>query len=160
MNDSWGYENGSAEGQGEDTELSGPKALREAYKALKAQNDEFKTMLTSLVEDQQKAKVQTVFETLGVPQAAPLYKGDADPQKAAEWVNQMQSVFGGNQGMTPQVAAATPGLEPGTQDQFQRLTQAGADAASLGTVEAANAAAASATSLDDLKAIWANGQFS
>ena len=160
MNDTWGYENDANAGQGEDTELTGPKALREAYKALKEQNAEFKTMLTSLVEDQKKQKVATVFETLGIPQAASLYTGDADPQKAAEWATQMQSVFGGNQGTTPQVAAATPGLEPGTQEQFQRLTQAGADAASLGTVEAANAAAASATSLDDLKAIWANRTFS
>lgn len=160
MNDTWGYEDDNSEGQGENTELSGPKALRDAYKALKEQNAEFKTMLTSLVEDQKKQKVQTVFETLGIPQAAELYRGDADPQKAAEWATQMQAVFGGNQGTTPQVAAATPGLQPGQQEQFQRITQAGADAASLGTVEAANAAAASATSLDDLKAIWSNGQFS
>lgn len=159
MNDAWGYNDSDASGQDENA-LSGPKALREAYAALKKQNEDLNATLTSFIEDQKKQKVATVFETLGVPQAATLYTGDADPQKAAEWVQSMQAVFGGNQGMTPQVAAAAPGLSPEAQDQFQRMTQAGAEAQAMGTIEAANSAAASATSLDDLKAIWSNGTFS
>lgn len=158
MNDAWGYEDSDAGIQ--DNTLNGPKALREAYAALKKQNDELNATLTSFIEDQKKQKVATVFETLGVPQAAQLYKGDADPQKAAEWIQSMQAVFGGNQGTTPQVAAAAPSLSSETQDQFQRMTQAGAEGVQMGTIEAANSAAASATSLDDLKAIWANGTFS
>lgn len=158
MNDTWGYDTSDAS-QDNDQELTGPRALRDAYKALKAQNDELNQKLTSFLETQEKARIATVFETLGAPQAASLYKGEADPEKAREWFQNMQAVFGGNQGSTPQVADSSPGLSQETQDQFQRMTQAGSDGVPMGNIEAAQAAVGSATSIQDLMNVYKNGTF-
>jgi len=155
MNDAWGYDN---EGQGENTELSGPKALREAYAALKKQNEELQTGLASIQKDINQQRVQTVFEALGAPQAAKLYTGEPDPEKAKEWFTTMQSVFGGGQG-SPAPTDSGPALDAGTQDQFQRMTQAGADGVPMGNIESANAAVGSATSIEDLVNVYKNGTF-
>lgn len=157
MNDAWGY-NTSDDDQG--SELNGPKALREAYAALKKQNEELNSMVTTFIQDQKKQNIAKVFDTLGVPAAAELYTGDADPQKAAEWVQSMQQVFGGGQGQTPQVAAAPEGLNPQAQEQYQRMTQAGSEGVPMGSIESAQAAVGSANSLEDLKNIWLKGTFS
>ena len=145
----WGYENDNAGGQGNDNELNGPKALRDAYEAMKRQNDELNQKLTSFLEDQAREKMATVFESLGVPGAQAVYQGPNDPQKAKEWVETMRSTFGGGQ---PQQAAneqttqaAAPTLPPSMQAQFERLSQAGSDGAPLGNVEAAQAAVNDAT---------------
>lgn len=157
MNDSWGYNTDESAEQG--NELNGPKALREAYAALKKQNEELQNGLASIQRDINQQRVQTVFETLGAPQAAKLYTGEPDPEKAKEWFTTMQSVFGGNQGSTPQVADSSPGLDPATQDQFQRMTQAGSDGVPMGNIESAQAAVGSATSIEDLMNIYKNGTF-
>lgn len=158
MNDAWGYTDGNSEGQGE-TELSGPKALREAYAAMKAQNEELKNGLAAIRQDINKQRIATVFETLGAPQAASLYTGEPDPDKAKEWFSTMQSVFGGQPGSTPSTDS-TPGLEAGVQDQFQRMTQAGADGVPMGNMESAQSAVGSATSIEDLLNVYKNGTFS
>lgn len=161
MNDAWGYTDGNSEGQGE-TELSGPKALREAYAAMKAQNEELKNGLAAIRQDINKQRIATVFETLGAPQAASLYTGEPDPEKAKEWFSTMQSVFGGGaHGGNPASASdSTPGLEAGVQDQFQRMTQAGADGVPMGNMESAQSAVGSATSIEDLLNVYKNGTFS
>jgi len=148
----WGFDdNGSANGLGNDTELDGPKALREAYNAMKKQNDELTSQLTSFLEEQRTAKMATVFESLGVPGAQSVYQGPADPAKAKEWVDSMRSVFGGGQ---PQEAAteqpATPTLPASMQSQFERLTQAGNNGQGLGNVEAAQAAVNDANDIQGL----------
>ncbi len=158
MNDTWGYETSDASNQGEN-ELSGPKALRDAYAALKAQNEELKNGLASIQKDINQQRIATVFETLGAPQAASLYQGEPDPEKAKEWFATMQSVFGGNQGGTPPVADSAPVLTPEAQNQFQRMTQAGADGVPMGNIEAAQAAVGSATSIEDLMNVYKNGTF-
>lgn len=158
MNDSWGYEDPNAGNQGEN-ELTGPKALRDAYAALKAQNEELKNGLASIQKDINQQRIATVFETLGAPQAASLYQGEPDPVKAKEWFTTMQSVFGGGSGITPESVDSTPGLDPETQNQFQRMTQAGADGVPMGNIENAQAAVGSATSIEDLKNIYRNGTF-
>lgn len=157
MNDAWGYNDDNA-GQGE-IPMDGPKALREAYAALKAQNEELKNGLASIRQDINQQRVATVFETLGAPQAAALYTGDPDPVKAKEWFTSMQAVFGGAQGQAPVVADSTPGLSPETQDQFQRMTQAGAEGVPMGNIDNANAAVGSATSIQDLINVYKNGTF-
>jgi hypothetical protein len=156
MNDAWGYGDGNP--SQDETELNGPAALREAYKALKKQNEELNTMVTTFIQDQKKQNIAKVFETLGAPQAAELYQGEADPQKAAEWFNNMKSVFGG--GANASDTAAAPGLAPEVEDQFQRMTQAGADGTPMGNIESANAAVGSATTPEDLIRIFQNGTFS
>ena len=57
MNDNWGYEDNA--GQGEN--LDGPKALRDAYSALKKQNEDLNSKLTSFLEREEKQRVATVF---------------------------------------------------------------------------------------------------
>jgi len=156
----WGFDendNGSNnDGLGNDTGLDGPKALRDAYAALKKQNDELNTKLTSFLEDQQKSKVQTVFENLGIPGAASVYQGPADPKAAEEWAKSMQQVFGGNQGGTPPVTdeASAPSLPASMQAQFQRMTEAGQDGTPTGNMDAANAAIGDASSNADIIAAF------
>ena len=102
----WGIEENYGDGsQGNSTEANGPKALRDAYDAIKRQNEELNQKLTSFLEEQQTAKMAQVFEALGVPGAQAAYQGPADPAKAKEWVDSMRSVFGGGQ---PQQAAEQP----------------------------------------------------
>ena len=150
----WGYENNDGTNLGNDTEANGPKALRDAYEAMKQQNAELNQKLTSFLEEQAAAKMATVFESLGVPGAQAVYQGPNDPQKAKEWVETMRSTFGGGQ---PQQAAneqttqaAAPALPPSMQAQFERLSQAGNEGAPIGNVEAAQAAVNDATDIQGL----------
>lgn len=149
----WGYENSEQSAQA-GNELNGPKALREAYDAMKKQNDELSAKLTSFLEDQQKQKMAVVFESLGVPEAAKVYQGDADPEKAKQWVESMQSVFGGNVQGNPasSTQAPQPTLTAAEQHQLSMMNQAGVNEAALGSVEAAQVGLGSANSLDELLA--------
>ena len=146
----WGFENNENAGQG-NTEGNGPKALRDAYEAMKKQNDELTAKLTSFLEDQQKQKMATVFESLGVPGAQSVYQGEADPEKAKAWVESMRGVFGNGQPPAVESQQATePKLPQSMQAQFERLSQAGSDGHPLGNVEAAQAAVNDATDLQGL----------
>lgn len=151
----WGYENDDNANLGNNTDSNGPKALRDAYEAMKRQNDELNQKLTSFLEEQQRSKMAQVFESLGVPQAASAYDGPADPEKAKAWVESMRAVFGGQ----PQQVAeqpAPPTLPPSMQAQYERMTQAGSEGSPLGNVEAAQAAINDATSVEALKAAFRN----
>lgn len=153
----WGYENDDTANLGNSTDNGGPKALRDAYEAMKKQNEELNQKLTSFLEEQQRSKMAQVFESLGVPGAQDAYQGPADPQKAAEWVESMKQVFGG--GAAPVAAAeqpASPTLPPSMQAQFERMSQAGSEGTPLGNVEAAQAAINDATSVEALKAAFRN----
>lgn len=156
----WGYDNNDAANLGNSSDNYGPKALRDAYEAMKKQNEELNQKLTSFLEEQATAKVATVFESLGVPGAQAAYQGPNDPQKAKEWVESMQSLFGGGQ---PQQAATEqptpPTLPPSMQAQFERFTQAGQDGTPVGNVEAAQAAVNDATDVSSLIAAFQNGKF-
>jgi len=140
MTNNWGFENDDNNANlGNSNEANGPKALRDAYEAMKKQNDELSQKLTSFLEGQQREQMAKVFESLGVPQAASAYDGPADPEKAKAWVESMRSVFGG---AAPAAAeqSAQPKLPESMQAQFERMSQAGNDGAALGNVEAAQAA--------------------
>lgn len=152
MNDSWGYEDNA--GQGEN--LDGPKALRDAYAALKKQNEELNGKLTSFLEDQQKQKLASVFESLGVPGAAQVYQGDADPEKAKAWVESMRGVFG-NGSAQGDPAPAAPAFTQDQQAALQQMTQAGSDGVPMGNFEAASAAVGQANSIDELIAGFQKG---
>ncbi len=156
----WGYDDTDANGLGNNTEGNGPKALRDAYEAIKKQNEELNAKLTGFLEAQAAEKMATVFESLGVPGAQAAYQGPNDPQKAKEWVDSMRQVFGGGQ---PQQAAeqqaTTPVLPPSMQAQFERFNAAGQDGAPVGNVEAAQAAVNDANSTEALIAAFKNGQF-
>lgn len=156
----WGFDNDeyNTDGQGNDSELNGPKALRDAYSAMKKQNEELNAKLTSFLEDQQRQKMAVVFESLGVPGAQSAYQGPADPEKAKEWVNSMKSLFGGNQGGTPAVTdnqpAAAPTLPASMQAQFERFTEAGQNGTPAGSFEAAQGAVGDASSTQDIIAAF------
>jgi len=157
MSNNWGYTENDASDLDNSTEASGPKALRDAYNAMKQQNDELSQKLTSFLEEQQTAKMATVFESLGVPGAQAVYQGPNDPQKAKEWVDTMRQTFGGGQ---PQQAAVeqptTPTLPPSMQSQFERMSQAGSEGVPVGNVEAAQAAVNDATDTKGLIASFQN----
>jgi len=142
----WGFEDDGVHDLGTSNEATGPKALRDAYEAMKKQNEDLNQKLTSFLEEQAQQKMATVFQSLGVPGAQKAYTGPNDPQKAAEWVESMRQVFGGGQ---PQQAAAEqpvqPTLPPSMQAQYERLSQAGSEGVPLGNIEAAQAAVNDAT---------------
>ena len=156
----WGYEgNEGNSGLGNDTEGTGPKALRDAYDAIKKQNEELNAKLTGFLEAQAAEKMATVFESLGVPGAQAAYQGPNDPQKAKEWVDSMRQVFGGGQPQQAVEQAATPALPPSMQAQFERFNAAGQDGAPVGNVEAAQAAVNDANDVSALIAAFQNGKF-
>lgn len=154
----WGFNDNDNAGLGNNTEGNGPKALRDAYEAMKKQNEELSNQLTSFLAEQRAEKMATVFESLGVPGAQTVYNGPSDPQKAKEWVDSMRSVFGGGQ---PQQAAneqsTAPTLPPSMQAQYERFSQAGQDGAPVGNVEAAQAAVNDANDISGLIAAFQNG---
>ena len=145
----WGFENDNA-GQG-NNEPEGPKALRDAYNKQKQQLDDLTQKLTSFMEREEKQKMASVFESLGVPGAQAVYQGEADPEKAKAWVESMRGVFGNGQPPAVEPQQATePKLPPSMQAQFERMSQAGSDGHPLGNVEAAQAAVNDATDLQGL----------
>lgn len=152
MNDNWGYDDNA--GQGEN--LDGPKALRDAYAALKKQNEELNGKLTSFLEDQQRQKMASVFESLGVPGAASVYQGDADPEKAKQWVDTMRGVFG-NGSAQGDPAPAAPAFTQDQQAAMQRMSDAGSEGVPMGNFEAAASSVAGANSIDELIAAFQKG---
>lgn len=153
----WGYENDNElENLGNDNELTGPKALRDAYAAQKKTIEDLSAKLTSFLEREEKSKVQATFENLGIPQAAKVYDGPADPKAAEEWAKSMQQIFGGNQGGNPAVAEEpeAPTLPASMQAQFERMTAAGQDGIPIGNIEAAAGSIGDATNTSDLIAAF------
>src|ERR1043165_6141340 len=91
VSDAWGYDDNGSQEPGHN---DGPKALREAYAAQKAQNEQILQELAELRKERDSAKVSSVFSELGVPDAAKLYSGEPDPEKAKAWAESMKAVFG------------------------------------------------------------------
>lgn len=153
MNDAWGYSNNeetSAESAG------GGNGLRQFAESMQKQNKELLDRLNSIEAERQREKLDTVFNTLGVPEAAKLYQGELDPEKATAWVNSMRGVFGG----APQGEAHAPTPPAVTDDQqaaLQRMTAAGQNGTPMGNVEAAQSGVNSATNIEDLIAAFQNG---
>lgn len=148
----WGYDENDNAQAGNTPD--GPKALRDAYDAMKKQNDELTQKLTSFLEDQNRQKMASVFETLGVPGAQSVYQGEADPEKAKQWVESMRSVFAGNTQVAPApVADAVPAFTDAQKHQMQMMTAAGQNEAPLGNFEAAQTGISSATSTNELVAL-------
>lgn len=155
----WGYENNDGTQAGNDSELDGPKALREAYAALKKQNEETMAMVSELLAEKKSAQTAAVFESLGIPEAARSL-APTDPAEAKAWAETMRNAFGGgNQGGTPPVADSTvpaaPVLPASMQAQFERMTEAGQNGSPLGNLDAAFNAVGDATDIQGLIAAHA-----
>ena len=151
MNDAWGYE----ENQNQQPTGDGPKALREAYEAQKKLNEEILAKLASMETERAQEKVSSVFSELGVPDAAKLYTGEPDPEKAKAWAESMKAAFGTSSSTQEQAPASeTPQASPlgdaATQQQFQQMTEAGQSGVPLGNFQAAQAAVGTANDLTSL----------
>ena len=151
----WGIED--ANDQGTNSESNGPKALREAYEAMKKQNQELQTGLATVQQQLQTQQVQATLSELGIPAAAATqYKGEADPEKVREWATTMQSIFGGGSGTpnTPTVDSTAQGLDPATQEQLRGMQEAGQQGQPLGNFEAAAGRLNDATDIKGLISAW------
>lgn len=152
----WGIEDDS--NLGGNNENSGPKALRDAYDALKQQNQELQNGLAAVQKQLRDQAVGVTLSELGIPAAAAeQYKGEADPTKVREWATQMQSLFGGGQAATP---GSTPpvetpqGIVPAVAAQMQQMQEAGQQGQPLGNLEAAQARLNDATDINSLISAW------
>lgn len=149
MNDAWGFDETSE--QPEPGHNDGPKALRDAYNALKKQNEDLINSLAADRAERQKEKISSVFSELGVPGAAELYTGEPDPEKARAWAESMRAAFGsGNAQGTAPAAVPAPALDAQTQQQYQQMAQAGEDGTPITSFEAAGLALNNSGSVDDL----------
>lgn len=152
----WGIEDANDLGGNNDN--SGPKALRDAYDALKSQNQELQNGLAAVQKQLRDQSVGVTLSELGIPAAAAeQYKGEADPAKIREWATQMQSLFGGGQAVTP---GSTPpvetpqGIDPSVAQQLQQMQEAGQQGQPLGNFEAAAGRLNDATDINGLISAW------
>lgn len=150
MNDAWGYDDNNGE-SADNNAAETPKALRDAYAALKKQNEDLISALAADRAERAKEKVSSVFSELGVPDAASLYTGEPDPEKARAWAESMRAAFGsGNaQGAAPEAVPA-PALDEQTQQQYQQMTNAGLDGTPITSFEAAGLAMNNAKTVEEL----------
>lgn len=154
MNDAWGYD--PNEGQ-DNTNLDGPKALRDAYKKQGEMLEAIQKQLADERAERQKAQLSSVFTELGVPEAVKVYQGEPDPEKAKAWIESMKTVFG-NGSVQGEAAPAPvqPVLAADQLAQFQSLTEAGQQGVPMGNFEAASSAVGQATDMSSLIAAFQN----
>src|SRR5258705_10649066 len=80
----WGIEDATND-LGNSNEMTGPKALRDAYEAMKQQNKDLADGLAAVQGQLSEQKVSATLSELGVPTAAAaLYRGDAEREKVKE----------------------------------------------------------------------------
>ncbi len=148
MNDQWNFDNDENEQGGQ-----GPKALRDAYAAQKKQNEELAAQLAEMQKTVKGMALNSTFDSLGVPaEVRSMYSGEADPQKATEWVNQMRTAFGGAAAPVPPVAQtpATPSVAPEIANQIQTFNNAGAGEQPSTNMDELTQGALQAKSIQDL----------
>jgi hypothetical protein len=152
MNDAWGY--GDNDAQNEPGHNDGPKALRDAYKRQGEILEQIQKQLADERAERSKEKLSSVFSELGVPGAVDLYQGEPDPEKARAWAESMRAAFGsGNaQQAGPADVPTPPVLDAQAQQQYQQMTQAGADGNPVTSLEAASASVSAAGNLQELMA--------
>jgi hypothetical protein len=156
---SWGYNDDSTDGQPNNSDNAQGGGLRQFAEQQKQENKVLRDQLAAIQRDLAMQKVQSVFDSAGVPGASALYQGDADPAKAAEWVNTMKQTFGASGG-NPQTSTAPqpPVMSPDEQAQMQRMNEAGAAGTPLTSMEQALNSAKQVNSMDDLIANFQNAQ--
>lgn len=156
----WGIED-DTNLAGNNDNLPGPKALRDAYEAQKKKTEDLENALASVQSQLRNQSVTSTLSELGIPAtAAQQYKGEADPEKVREWATTMQTIFGGGSGTpnTPNPVDNQPssGLTPEAQAQYDRLNGAGQQGTPLGNFEAAQASVNDATDLNGLLTAFQN----
>lgn len=148
MNDAWGYDENTSEPGHND----GPKALRDAYAAQKAQNEAILAELAEIKKERARDKLSSIFSELGVPGALDVYQGEPDPEQAKKWAESMKAAFGTSNvqvAATPEVVQ--PVLDGDQQAAYEAAVQAGSTSGTpMGSMEAAGLAIQNATSLEEL----------
>jgi hypothetical protein len=130
MTDAWDYD------ETETDTASGPKPLRDAYKAQREANKELLTRLSSMETIIKQNQIKDLFEDQGVPRsAAKYYSGDATNEGVTAFVNDMRATFGGASPSAPSEQAPT--VSDTDISQLQNLMQAGANGTVTGTESAA-----------------------
>lgn len=149
MNDAWGYDDNTEAQPGHN---DGPKALREAYAAQKAQNEAILAELAEIKKERARDKLSSVFSELGVPGALDVYQGEPDPEQAKAWAESMKAAFGTSNtqaATTPEVVQ--PVLDSDSQAAYEAAVQAGTTSGTpMGSIEAAGLAIQNATTLEEL----------
>jgi hypothetical protein len=126
-----------------DSEESGPKALREALKAQKRQNEELQEKYENLFKENRTRTVQDTLKEKGLPaKVAGLIPADVDP---TEWLTEYGDVLGlkeqdsGTQGeQNMQSAGGTVDQSAALAQQFQAFQAAQSQAVSGQTPGQAN----------------------
>lgn len=152
---SWGIEDDTT-GLGSDNEMTGPKALRDAYEAQKRKNEELANSLATIQRELTQQKVSATLSTMGVPTAAAsLYQGDADPEKIAEWVTTMRSTFGGGAPNAPtSIEPPAASMDAETATRLQSFNEAGQSGTALTNADAALGRINDATDIAGLLSAW------
>jgi hypothetical protein len=150
----WGFDDSQTNDQGNYTNDS-PGGLRQFAEAQQKENKALKDQLAQIQKQLSTQSVQSVFNELGVPGAASLYEGDADPEKIKSWVETQRQIFGvpsqGTPVVTPEVdTQQQPTLPPALQQQMDMFTQAGQQGTPLGTFEQGHANVNDANDLNAL----------
>ncbi|HEY6018574.1 MAG TPA: hypothetical protein VIY48_01310 [Candidatus Paceibacterota bacterium] len=150
----WGFDNSQTDDQGNDA-IDSPGGLRQFAEKTQKENKELKDQLEQIQRTLAVQSTQSVFNELGVPGAASLYQGDADPAKIKAWVEDQRKIFGGSTQGTPEVTPPvdTPPadtLPPLLQQQMEAFNQAGQQGSPLGSIEQAQANVNDATDLQGL----------
>jgi hypothetical protein len=147
VNDAWGITE-------DDQPTDGPKALREAYKNQKSQNDELMKRLAALEAQAARNSAADILESQGVARsAAKYYTGEADPEKVTAWANDLRSAFGAP---VPTDQTTSPVLNATDQEQYQRMMQAGQGGTTMGNVDAAKSSIHDAKTPAELIAAFQN----
>lgn len=151
----WGFDNSQTDDQG-NYNNDQPGGLRQFAEAQQKENKLLKDQLAQIQKQLSTQSVQSVFNELGVPGAASLYEGDADPEKIKTWVEDQRKIFGVPSQGTPQTPEVnepvTPTLPPMLQQQMEAFNQAGQQGTPLGTIEQGYANVNDAKNLDALLA--------
>lgn len=150
----WGFDDSQTGDQGNNN-FDSPGGLRQFAEKTQQENKALKQQLEEIQRTLKTQSVQSVFNELGVPSAASLYEGDADPAKIKEWVENQRQIFGvpsqGTPSETPPVEVpSAETLPPTLQQQMEAFTQAGQSGTPLGTIEQAHANVNDATDLQAL----------
>jgi len=158
----WGFDEVNDANPASNNESTGGGGLRQFAEAVKSENKLLKDQLAAIQDELNRQKVESTLATLGIPaEAASQYRGELEPEKVREWATTMQSIFGG-QAVQPaptyvapqQTQAVEPALPSSMQNQFQRMTEAGASGQGVGNAEALQARINDANSIDDLLGAW------
>jgi hypothetical protein len=148
---SWGNDYSETDGQPNNNDNGSGGGLRQFATQVQQENKALKDQLAAIQKRLDSQAVQSVFDSAGVPGAAALYQGDADPAKVNEWITTMKSAFGASGGNpSTSTVPAEPALSPEQQAQMQRMNEAGAAGTPLTSMEQALNNAGQVGNVNDL----------